>query len=236
MTLRYNLTGSDRKRLVSSISEITGASAKYLGAPSFAYQVDYFTIDRNGGVTFDDRADSEEIENLIETLDSQGFKAEPQAVEASEPVESAPAEVDGLCISMPASLFTETTLQNLKDIIASKGNLIRKAMGVDELPVEVGDTKVSFPWFAGMRTPEEVKAYDHFICALCEMARNQKRVTAKERDTGNNKYAFRCFLLRLGFIGPEFKQERKILLRNLTGSSAFKSVPQKEVADDAASE
>ena len=107
MTLRYNLTGSDRKRLVSAISEITGASAKYLGAPSFAYQVDYFTIDRNGGVTFDDRADSEEIENLIETLDSQGFKAVPQAVEASEPVESAPAEVDGLCISMPASLFTE---------------------------------------------------------------------------------------------------------------------------------
>ena len=236
MTLRYNLTGSDRKRLVSSISEITGASAKYLGAPSFAYQVDYFTIDRNGGVTFDDRADSEEIENLIETLDSQGFKAEPQAVEAPEPVEPVPAEVDGLCISMPASLFTETTLQNLKDIIASKGNLIRKALGVDELPVEVGDTKVSFPWSAGMPTPEEVKAYDHFICALCEMARNQKRVTAKERDTGNDKYAFRCFLLRLGFIGPEFKQERKILLRNLTGSSAFKSVPQKEVTDDAASE
>ena len=40
----------------------------------------------------------------------------------------------------------------------------------------------------------------------------------------------------VGFIGPEYKQERKILLRNLTGSSAFKAVPQKEVADDAASE
>ena len=107
---------------------------------------------------------------------------------------------------------------------------------VEELPIEVGETKVSFPWFAGTPAPEEVKAYDHFICALCEMARNQKRVTAKERDTGNDKYAFRCFLLRLGFIGPEYKQERKILLRNLTGSSAFKTVPQKEVADDAASE
>ena len=151
-------------------------------------------------------------------------------------MEPVPAEVDGLCISMPASLFTETMLQNLKDIIASKGNLIRKALGVDELPVEVGDTKVSFPWFAGMPTPEEAKAYPHLIPAQCEMARNQKRVTAKERDTDNDKYAFRCFLLRLGFIGPEFKQERKILLRNLTGSSAFKSVPQKEVADDAAPE
>ena len=153
MELNYNCTGESRKRLVNAISD-----------PSFAYQVDYFTIDRDGGVTFDDRAGSEEIENLIDTLDSQGFKAEPQAVEASEPVEPTPAEVDGLCISMPASLFTETTLQNLKDIIASKGNLIRKALGVVELPVEVGDTKVSFPWFTGMPTPEEVKAYDHFIC------------------------------------------------------------------------
>ena len=120
--------------------------------------------------------------------------------------------------------------------LGMKGGLIRKALGVEELPIEVGETKVSFPWFAGTPTPEEVKAYDHFICALCEMARNQKRITAKERDTGNDKYAFRCFLLRLGFIGPEYKQERKILLRNLTGSSAFKAVPQKEVADDAAPE
>ena len=38
MTLRYNLTGADRKRLVTAISEITGAPAKYLGAPSFAYR------------------------------------------------------------------------------------------------------------------------------------------------------------------------------------------------------
>ena len=236
MELNYNCTGESRKRLVTAISEITGVPAKYLGAPSFAYQVDYFTIDRNGGVTFDDRADSEKIENLIETLDSQGFKAGPQEVEAPKDGEPSPAEVDGLCISMPASLFSETALQNLKDITAAKGNLIRKALGVEELPIEVGETKISFPWFAGTPAPEEVKAYDHFICALCEMARNQKRITAKERDTGNDKYTFRCFLLRLGFIGPEYKQERKILLRNLTGSSAFKAVPQKEVADDAASE
>ena len=232
MELNYNLTGADRKRLVKAISEITEVPAKYLGAPSFASQVDYFPIDRNGSVSFEDRADREEIENLIETLDSKGFTAEPQEVEASETVEPSPPEVDGLCISMPASLFSETALQNLKDITAAKGNLIRKALGVEELPIEVTDTKVSFPWFAGMPTPEEVNAYDHFICALCEMARNQKRFTAKERDTGNDKYAFRCFLLRLGFTGAEYKQARKILLRNLTGSSAFKSAPNKEVPSD----
>ena len=79
--------------------------------------------------------------------------------------------------------------------------------------------------------PDEVRAYTHFITALCEMARNQKRVTAKEKETDNDKYAFRCFLLRLGFIGADYKTERKILLRNLSGSSAFRNgTPAKEVS------
>ena len=45
---------------------------------------------------------------------------------------------------------------------------------------------------------------------------------AKEKEVENDKYAFRCFLLRLGFIGSEYKEERRILLKNLSGSSAFK--------------
>ena len=63
-----------------------------------------------------------------------------------------------------------------------------------------------------------------------------KRITATEKPVDNEKYAFRCFLLRLGFIGSEHKTQRKILLRNLTGSSAFRSGTKKEVADDAVSE
>lgn len=107
--------------------------------------------------------------------------------------------------------------------MAAKGNLIRKALGTEDLTIEVTDTKVSFPWFPGIPTPDEMKAYDTFICKLCEMARNQKRINAKEKEVDNEKYAFRCFLLRLGFIGAEYKAERKILLRNLSGSSAFRS-------------
>ena len=236
MELNYNCTGNERKRLVKAISEITGAPAQYLYAPSFAYQVGYFIMDRNGSASFDDRADSEEIENLIEQLATLGFMAESKEAEETAAVEPEPTEVDGICISMPVSLFSETALQNLKNIIAAKGALICKALGVNDLPIEVTDTKVSFPWFAGIPSPDEIKAYDHFICALCDMVRNQKRITAKERDTDNDKYAFRCFLLRLGFIGAEYKQERKILLRNLTGSSAFKSAPNKEVPSDALSE
>ena len=215
MTIKYNRTGADRKSLVDAIANITGAEAKYLGAPSFAYQVDYFTIDRNGTITFDDRADSEEIENLIERLASMGFEADAGAEQ--------PSAHDGLTIQMPADSFTPEALNNLHSLIAAKGRLIRKALGVDLLPVQVEADTVSFPWFSGETTAEEVKAYTHLITALCDMARNQKRITAKDKDTDNDKYAFRCFLLRLGFIGAEYKEERKILLRNLTGSSAFKS-------------
>ena len=222
MTINYNRTGADRKPLIAAISAITGAEAKYLGAPSFAYQVDYFTIDRNGAVTFDDRADSEEVENLIERLASMGFEAEPVEREAATGAEQ-PAAHDGLTIQMPVDSFTPEALNNLHSLIAAKGRLIRKALGVDLLPVQVEADTVSFPWFSGEATGEEVKAYTHLITALCDMARNQKRITAKDKDTDNDKYAFRCFLLRLGFIGAEYKEERKILLRNLTGSSAFKS-------------
>ena len=222
MTIKYNRTGADRKSLVDAIASITGAEAKYLGAPSFAYQVDYFTIDRNGAITFDDRADSGEVENLVERLASMGFEAEPVEREADTEAER-PAAHDGLTIQMPADGFTPEALNNLHSLIAAKGRLIRKALGVDLLPVQVETDTVSFPWFSGEATGEEVKAYTHLITALCDMARNQKRITAREKDTDNDKYAFRCFLLRLGFIGAEYKEERKILLRNLAGNGAFKS-------------
>ena len=230
MIINYNVSGSDRKRLVSAIAEHTGEKAKYLGAPGFAYQVGGYTVSVDGQVTIEDNSTAAA---LIRFLREKGFQAEdPLAdciAEDTAEEQSEPTEIDGICISMPRSLFTDSGLENLKALISAKGNLIKKALGTDDLPLEITDTKVSFPWFSGIPTPEELKAYDTFICKLCEMARNQKRVVAKEKETDNDKYAFRCFLLRLGFIGAEYKTERKILLRNLTGSSAFRSGQPKEV-------
>ena len=79
-----------------------------------------------------------------------------------------------------------------------------------------------FPWFDRQLSVEETKAYTHFVASLCALARNQHKIACKQKPTVNEKYTFRCFLLRLGFIGPEYKDERKILLRNLSGSSAYK--------------
>ena len=229
MQIDYNVSGSDRKQLVAAIVQHTGEKAKYLGAPDFAFQVGEFTVSVDGKVTIEDNIAAAP---LIHFLREKGFQAEDPladciADDADEEVEA--DEACGICISMPRGLFTESTLENLKALIAAKGNLIKKALGVNDLPIGVTDEKVSFPWFPAAPTPEELKAYDTFICKLCEMARNAKRVVAKEKETDNDKYAFRCFLLRLGFIGAEFKTERKILLRNLVGSSAFRSGQPKEV-------
>jgi CRISPR/Cas system-associated protein endoribonuclease Cas2 len=60
------------------------------------------------------------------------------------------------------------------------------------------------------------------------MARNSKRITAKEHEVPNEKYAFRCFLLRLGFIGAEYKGYRKILLERLSGSAAYRDGGKKD--------
>ena len=217
MTITINAQGAERKRLVQTISDWLGVPAKYCGAPTFNYEVDFFTIDRNGSLSFDDRADSEVIERLLQHIYDEGFAIDQSH---SDDDEDEPCAV---CVSMPKSLFTGSNLENLKAIISSKGSLIKKALSVKDLPLEITDTKVSFPWFPATPTPGEMNAYDTFICKLCEMARNQKRVNAAEKPTDNDKYAFRCFLLRLGFIGNEYKTARKILLKNLSGSSAFKN-------------
>lgn len=127
-------------------------------------------------------------------------------------------------VSMPAGYFTEEALARLEKLIAAKGTLIKKALGIDELPIEKTEDRVTFPWFKKMiEDADAANAYLHFVHELCEMACNQKRISVQEREVENEKYAFRCFLLRLGFIGEAYKVERKILLKNLTGSSAFKN-------------
>ena len=59
------------------------------------------------------------------------------------------------------------------------------------------------------------------------MAKKQKRITARNKPVENECYSFRCFLIRLGLIGEEYKQTRKILLKNLDGSSAYKNGEKK---------
>lgn len=228
--INFKVTGADRKALVQAISEITGAKSEYLGAPTFAYRVDYFTISKDGILSFDDRADTEEIENLLEELGKRGFNGEPpegpkDPPEKPEEKKGGIPPLDpenGVTIIFPRTVIDEDTLPKLKKLVAAKGYLIQKALGTDSLKIEITPKGVEFPWFTFTPESPDCRAYAAFIEKLVALARNLQRVSAKEKPVANEKYAFRCFLLRLGFIGKEWKETRKILMRNFTGSAAYK--------------
>ncbi|RJX22336.1 MAG: virulence protein [Ammonifex sp.] len=208
MEVKYNVTGERRKELVKSVGEIIGWEPVYKGAPTFSYAVGDFVIDKEGTISFGHMTDSELVKRLLDRLSELGFECET---------------TDSLTIEMPLAGFTDAALENLDRLIASKAALIKKAIGVDALPVERTETTLKFPWFSFSASGDEVAAYSRFIGALCAAAKDQKRVTAKDKPVQNEKYAFRVFLIRLGFVGDEYKAARKILLKNLSGNSAFKS-------------
>ena len=127
---------------------------------------------------------------------------EPDEADASQ------AEVHSLTIEMPKDGFTEATIANLRKLVESKASLIKKSIGTDSLNIEETDTTLLFPWFSFGTDASNIEAYTQLVTALCTMAKEQKRITAKEKPVDNEKYAFRCFLLRLGFIGSEYKHAR----------------------------
>lgn len=241
MKIIYSL--KERKPFVQALEEITGTKSVYKKPPTFAYEVGCLTITRDGDLEFADNVDEDSMKDILSELEKRGFIAkenpylkkqeilseekessEEEHLESDNREESPEKEDLGLTVSMPEKYFNEQTLTKLKNLITSKQTLKKKALGITELPIKVEDEKVSFPWFEIKPADEDaVTAYSHFIYALCEMAKNQNRISATEKEVENEKYAFRCFLLRLGFIGEQYKKERKILLQNLSGSAAFKN-------------
>jgi len=289
LKIQYNV-GAKRKLLVEAVSQELETKAKYLGPPTFSYQVGGYHIDKNGTLEGADNLD------LEDALHRYGFDAvdreydEPDAYEGGignmgardaypdidqhhpgqyanphapitdvmqRQLDEVPAfeelqldereelslgrqrrdhrGEDGMCasdvpefnepeiiaIEMPLEGFTERALDNLERLIASKAVLIKKAIGAEALPIERTETTLRFPWFPFGASGEEVNAYTRFICALCAAAKEQKRVTAKEKPVASEKFSFRVFLIKLGFVSDEFKSARKVLLRNLSGSSAY---------------
>jgi hypothetical protein len=221
MKARTERTGKERKALVEAIAMITGEKATYLGMPTAGYEVGSIMVDRDGGICCEDE---ETMKELIASLAYAGISAEIE--ESQEEPETEEADSKGLIISLPPD---KVAVGNLTNLLAAKGSLIKKALGIDELPIDIGEDRVSFPWFTEMPEADAAKAYTNFISLLCKLSKELKRASSTETAVTNEKYAFRCFLLRLGFIGPEYKTERKILLQNLSGNSSWKNgAPEKE--------
>lgn len=196
----------------------------------FCGSLSIYMVTKDGTLLYEDGTDATEVTNA---LNDAGYGCEAPLPEISgqtelpentEPeTETGESESVELTVEMP---LDKVAVGNLTKLLEAKGSLIKKALGIDSLEFEIRDDRIAFPWFPEV-TPDEAQAYTKFIAALCKMAKDATRVTATEKAVDNEKYAFRCFLLRLGFIGNEYKLDRKILLKNLTGSSAFRSGARK---------
>ena len=208
----FRSTGSDRKELVKAVSEIIGAPAEYQYMPTCAYKIgENYTVTKAGNLEISDSADRKETEHLLAELESRGYSIPPEE------------ESNRLTVEMPLNLVDERTLNRIRRIIENKGELFKEAFKTDSLEINLTEKTIEFPWFT-IEQDSDADAYCTFISMLCEFAKNQSRINNKPETTDNPKYTMRCYLLRLGMIGAEYKAVRKILLRNLSGSSAFRKV------------
>jgi len=167
-----------------------------------------------------------EAEPATEVADASMVETDADAEPTAED-EPKPEADYGFTIQLPLAGFDPPKLDNLCRLIDSKANLIRKAMGVSRLNVRITPETVDFPWFDRVLSPAEISAYTNFLVLLSEMAKRQSRVIAVEREVENEKYAFRCFLLRINMMGAEYADTRRILLQNLVGNGSMKSGEKK---------
>lgn len=329
MTINFNVTGKERKALVQALSELTYSDPVYAGAPTFAYTVGDYTVDKSGVISYPDTVAPEAVALLVQKLSEKGFvpeqsedevstesetdapipeeasdftkteaadsildeasvpaedapapvaaetpdvaqqpedDAQPEA-EAEEPAngqetpnvgegpseedapaEYAPAEVEAtdipadetpdgesgnsaasdeadatkLTFSIPRDKLSDDALLRLKQIVANKGILFKNALQAETLPITITDETISFPWFTLSGTEGEATAYAQFITALCQMAREQKRILDKPYDGDNDRFAMRIFMVRLGMKGAEYALARKLMMRNLSGNSGWR--------------
>ena len=214
--IRFTLESKQRLKLAQEIGNLLGTAPHYERVPSCAYDIAGYRLDKEGVLHIPEGVEEETVEDLILQLRECGFQDD------AEVTEEVPVQQEKLTIAIPKDSLTDTALENLQKIIANKQTLFQRAFRMDSTEIEITDEKINFIWFPYTVDGDEIAAYTQFISRLCDMARDAKRVSSKPTETDNDKYAFRCFLLRLGFIGKEYKTARKILLRNLTGNSAFR--------------
>ena len=224
---------SNRKALAGALSELFHEKPRYCGAPTFSYEFGVGQLARDASLHLVPSLNETAAERLAAALAERGFSCAVETVSTEiETEDNAPGEAAAEESPLPDSRFTVTipadrlspdALARLRNLIASRHRLFCDALNAVELPVLEKGNQIAFPWFERTDDEEERAAYALFIERLAELSNRLKWAASAEKDAPNEKYAMRCFLLRLGFIGMEYKCPRAVLLRNLQGSSSFRN-------------
>ena len=287
--IEIEMTGITRKKAAEVIAGYFGTESFYLGT----YYKTYGAKDRQGRTwkaTFDSSiiaqkksggrtvqaADEYKCE-IVSPILTYGDMADLQ--EVVRRLRHSGAFVNSQCgihIHVDAGRYTPQTLRNLVNIIASKEDILYKALRIDPARLRwckktneklleainrrkpqtmealkdiwyAGSTRgrdehyndtryhglnlhstftkgtVEFRLFNSTTHAGEIKAYIQFCLAVSHQALTQKKASARKTVTDNEKYAFRCWMLRLGLSGDEFKTCRLHFLKHLEGNSAWRN-------------
>lgn len=203
--IRFSLkvSGQERKSIAAVIGEAVGDSSRYTGVPACAYQIGGWTLDK---------------ERVLYSpeLEENEFPVVRAVLSASQ---AAGLQTEGfLTVTIPD--MEEQAAENLGNILKSKQQLLKKALRSESEFRLDGNT---LSYFHAALDADTVLAYLFLMAKLCDLAKTLRYASPVERTVENQRYAFRCFLLRLGFIGKNYKTERKILLGPLEGNTAFKN-------------
>lgn len=287
--IEIEMTGITREKAAEVIAEYFGTESFYIGT----YYETYGAKDRQGRTwkaTYDSSIIAQKKERGRTVGANDTYKCEivspiltyedlPDLQEVVRQLRHSGAFVNNQCgihIHVDASRYTPQTLRNLVNIIASKEDILYKALQIDparlrwckktnERLLETINRKkpetmeaLKDIWYAGSNrgrmehynetryhglnlhstftkgTVEfrlfnstthagEIKAYIQFCLAVSHQALTQKKASAKKTVTDNEKYAFRCWMLRLGLSGDEFKTCRLHFLKHLEGNAAWRN-------------
>ena len=165
MEIKYNIEKSERKALAQKIAEIMGAEVEYLGVPSCAYQIDFFTVSKDAVLSFNDRSDTDIVEIVLDGLAEAGYTGEtisyPEGTDTDEDTELEDADED------------ET--EPAEDNEAEYGDEDEPESETDGFPIAV---TVAFPL-----TDHSVQSLTNLICMT------HARGALLNKATGGNFYA-----------------------------------------------
>jgi len=287
--IEIEMTGITREKAAEAIAEYFGTESFYIGT----YYKTYGAKDRQGRTwkaTFDSSIIAQKKSGGRTVRAADEYKCEvvspiltyedmADLQEIIRQLRHKGAFVNSQCgihIHVDASLYTPQTLRNLVNIIASKEDILYKALRIDPARMRwckktngelleainrrkpqtmealkdiwyAGSTRdrdehyndtryhglnlhsaftkgtVEFRLFNSTTHAGEIKAYIQFCLAVSHQALTQKKASARKTVTDNEKYAFRCWMLRLGLSGDEFKTCRLHFLKHLEGNSAWRN-------------
>lgn len=245
----YSLV-DDRKLLVKELEMRTGFQSTYQGAPTFAYQIGPYEVGRNGRIEVNpEDADLEVLRAMhVAGLIDSSWDEDMEQLSITLPMEqqtvtsltnwvhilySKAEYFSKVAGSVGAFRVDDELLEAIKPV-KEKNELIRVIQAQPEAYAGFAfdEEQISITGFVHSTDPEITKAYMDLVGLTNQMALTQKRVKAEKLKDENEKYSFRVWLLRLGMVGDEYWTTRKMLLKNLSGHSAFRTPDQAEAAKE----